>query len=110
MTDRWPESLHLAVLSILAALMFPAPAAAETSKGVAISENDQGFFFESPWLPVGFSRAQPKTTCLSVDAVGTGRVQRNLLKMPVGAASLDGLDHGTAWKGRENTMRNQSPC
>src|SRR5579864_9154004 len=85
--------LYLAVL-ILAALMFPALAAAESSQGVTISENDRGFFFESPWLRVGFSRVQPKMTCLSVDAVGTGRVQRNLLKLPVGAApELDGA-HG----------------
>lgn len=90
------KSFPLAVLSILAALMFPAQAAAESSQGVTISENDQGFFFESPWLRVGFSRVQPIMTFLSVDAVGTGRVQRNLLKMPVGAApELGGAQNET---------------
>lgn len=66
--------------------MFPALGLGESSQGVTISENPNGFFFESPWLRVGFSRAEPKMTFLSVDAAGTGRVQRNLLKMPVGGA------------------------
>src|SRR5215469_4864873 len=97
LTTMPDNSFRLALFSILAALIFPALAPAEISQGVTISENDHAFFFESPWLRVGFSRVQPKMTYLSVDAVGTGRVQRNLLKMPVGATpELDGAQDETS--------------
>jgi hypothetical protein len=86
---RDPKSLLAScfiLASALASSVAIAAAAAEVSAGPTATADAQEFSFESPWLRVAFSRTQPRMTYLSVDAVGTGRHQRNLLKAPLGAA------------------------
>lgn len=69
------------------ALSFPtALVAVEIPQGLTTTADAQQFSFESPWLRVAFSRSQPRMTFLSIDAAGTGRLQRNLLKAPFEAA------------------------
>ncbi len=61
--------------------------------------------YSSPWLRVGFRLDRPGLSFLCLDAAGSGRLQRNLLKPPApataGAATADAVAMG--WDGAGQT-------
>lgn len=52
--------------------------------GLTVQTNVEDVIYTSPWLKVAFSSRIPTMTFLSVDATGTVRHSRNLLKAPIG--------------------------
>lgn len=60
-------------------------AASALPQGLGVQRDSDQVTYTSPWLKVSFLLHHPTMTYLSVDAVGSGRHGRNLLKEPVGA-------------------------
>ena len=56
----------------------------ESTNGLIIQTSAEEVTYTSPWLKVSLSLRSPTMTFLSVDATGTSRHPRNLLKAPIG--------------------------
>src|ERR1035438_2373501 len=53
-------------------------------QGLTVQTTAEEVIYASPWLKVSLSLRTPTMTFLSVDATGTSRHSRNLLKAPIG--------------------------
>jgi hypothetical protein len=73
----WSGAMILAASSAMVS-------ASSLPRGITIQTNTEEVIYASPWLKVAFSSRTPALTFLSVDATGTGRHSRNLLKAPIG--------------------------